>query len=98
MAETPGKFNMRWEGPFRVTEKKGNVTYNIVSVDSGKSMVVHADRMKKFQGHASLEATVQTEKPKTKKRARFVENESRITEPSRYNLRTKIQMPKRYRN
>ncbi len=55
------------------------MTYNIVSVDSGKSMVVHADRMKKFQGHASLEATVQTEKPKTKKRARFVENESRIT-------------------
>jgi hypothetical protein len=26
MAETPGKFNMRWEGPFRVTEKKSNVT------------------------------------------------------------------------
>ena len=95
MAETPGKFNMRWEGPFRVTEKKSNVTYNIVSVDSGKSMVVHADRMKKFQGH---EATVQTKKPKTKKRARFVENESKITEPSRYNLRTKIQMLQRYRN
>jgi hypothetical protein len=61
-------------------------------------MVVHADRMKKFQGHESLEATVPTEKPKTKKRARFVQNENRITEPSRYNLRTKIQMPQRYRN
>jgi hypothetical protein len=36
-------------------------------------MVVHADSMKKFQGHASLEATVHTEKPQTKKRARFVE-------------------------
>jgi hypothetical protein len=97
MADTPGKFNMRWEGPFRVTEKKGNVTYNIVSVDSGKSMVVHADRMKKFQGHESPVATAQAEKPKTKKRARFVEQESRIKEPSRYNLRTKIQMPQRYR-
>ena len=62
-------------------------------------MVVHADRMKKFQGHASLEATVQTEKPKTKKRPRFVQKkENRITEPSRYTLRTKIQMPQRYSN
>jgi hypothetical protein len=69
-----------------------------VSVDSEKSMVVHADRMKKFQGHASLEATVLTEKPKTRKRAQFVEKENRITEPSRYNLRNKIQMPQRYRN
>ena len=59
-------------------------------------MVVHADRMKKFQGHASLENTAQAEKPKTRKRARFLEKE--ITEPSRYNLRNKIQMPQRYRN
>jgi hypothetical protein len=60
-------------------------------------MVVHADRMKKFQGHTSLEATAQAEKPKTKKRARFVEKEKTLTEPSRYNLRNKIQMPQRYR-
>ena len=98
MAETPGKFNMRWEGPYTVTEKKGNVNYKIVSYDGKKRIVVHADRMKKFQGHASLEATAQAEKPKTRKRARFVEKEIQITEPSRYNLRNKIQMPQRYRN
>ena len=98
MAETPGKFNNRWEGPYTVTEKKGNVNYKIVSHDGKKRMVVHADRMKKFQGHTSLEATEQDEKPKTKKRARLVEKEKTITEPSRYNLRNKIQMPQRYRN
>jgi hypothetical protein len=27
MAETPGEFTMRWEGPYTVTEKKGNVNY-----------------------------------------------------------------------
>ena len=57
----------------------------------------------KFQGHASLEAlsleaTAQTEKPQTGKRARFREKENKITEPSRYNLKNKIQMPQRYRN
>jgi hypothetical protein len=99
MAETPGKFNMRWEGPYTVTEKKqGNVNYKIVSEDGKKRMVVHADRMKKFQGHASLEATAQAQKQKPRKRARFVEKENTIAEPNRYNLRNKIQMPQRYRN
>ncbi len=34
MAETPGEFNMRWEGPYTVTKKKGNVNYKIVSNDA----------------------------------------------------------------
>jgi hypothetical protein len=54
--------------------------------------------MKKNQGHESLEATARTEKPKTRKRARFVEKDDKVTEPGRYNLRNKIQMPQRYRN
>jgi hypothetical protein len=29
MANIPGKFNMRWEGPFSITERKGNVNYKI---------------------------------------------------------------------
>ena len=73
LADIPGKFNMRWEGPFTVVEKKGNVNYKIVSVDGKKLLVVHTDRMKKFQGHASPEATAPTVKPKTRKRARFSE-------------------------
>ena len=72
LADVPGKFNMR-EGPFTVVEKKGNVNYKIVSVDGKKLLVVQTDRMKKFQGHASPEATAPTVKPKTRKRARFSE-------------------------
>jgi hypothetical protein len=40
-------------------------------------MVVHADRMKKFQGHASLEATTSTEKQTTRKQARFLETNNK---------------------
>ena len=75
LADIPSKFNMRWEGPFTVVEKKGNVNYKIVSDDGKKLLVVHTDRMKKFQGHASPEATAPTVKPKTRKRARFFERE-----------------------
>ena len=94
--DIPGKFNMRWEGPFTVVEKKGNVNYKIVSDDGKKLLVVHTDRIKKFQGHTSPEAIAPTVKPKTRKRARFFVRERKPTEPSRYNLRAKIQMPKRY--
>jgi hypothetical protein len=61
-------------------------------------MVVHADRMKKFQGPASLAATAQAEKPKTRERARFCETGNKLTEPYIYNLRTKIKMPQIYGN
>jgi hypothetical protein len=50
-------------------------------------MVVHAGRMKKFQGHTSPAATAQAEKPKTRKRARFYETENKRTEPNRYNVK-----------
>jgi hypothetical protein len=85
MAETPGKINMRCEGPFTVTEKKRNVSYKIVSNDSRKGVVVHAYTMKKFQGHASLEAITLTARQTTRKRARFLETNNKTTEPSRYN-------------
>jgi hypothetical protein len=45
-ADIPGKFNMRWEGPFAVAEKKGNVNSKIFSDDGKKLLVVHTDRMK----------------------------------------------------
>jgi hypothetical protein len=32
----PGKINMRWEGPYTVVEKKGNVSYKIISDDEEK--------------------------------------------------------------
>jgi len=48
MANTPGKFNMRWDGPYTISEKKGNVNYKIYADNGKKMMIVHADRMKIF--------------------------------------------------
>jgi hypothetical protein len=48
MANIPGKFNMRWEGPFSIAERKGNVNYKIISQNGKKLLIVHSDRLKKF--------------------------------------------------
>ena len=111
LAITPGKFNNRWEGPYTVKEKKGNVSYKIISEDGKKLLVAHADRLKKFQGRVSPEATAVATKGKgnegdegnegkkeTKKRARFVKQKNILVEKPRYNLRQKINLPKRLQN
>ncbi len=64
LAKTPGKFNNRWEGAFRVKEKKGSVSYKIISEDGKTLMVTHAERLKKFQGPSNLEATAADTKEK----------------------------------
>jgi hypothetical protein len=48
MANIPGKLNMRWEGPFSITEGKGNVNYKIISQNGKKLLIVHSDRFKKI--------------------------------------------------
>jgi hypothetical protein len=104
LAITPGKFNNRWEGPYTVKEKKGNVSYRIISDDGKKLMVAHADRMKKFQGRTSPEATAtateekgkeETDEKQDTERARFVKQKNVVVNEPRYNLRTKINLPKR---
>ena len=42
----PKKFNMRWEGPFSITERKGNVNYKIISQNGKKLLIVHSDILK----------------------------------------------------
>ena len=49
MQNTPGKFNMRWEGPYVIKEKKNDVNYKIESADGKKILVTHVDRMKLFK-------------------------------------------------
>ena len=46
MANIPKKFNMRWEGPFSITERKGNVNYKIISQNGKKLLIVHSDILK----------------------------------------------------
>ncbi len=93
----PGKFNMRWEGPYTVVEKKSNVSYRIGSDDGKKRMVVHADRMKKFQCRESPQATnIVAPGRVTKSKARVAPKHNVVQH--RYNLRETIKAPKRYSN
>jgi hypothetical protein len=97
LAIVPGKFNMRWEGPYTVVEKKSNVSYKIGSDDGKKRMVVHADRMKKFQGRESPQATnIVAPGRVTKSKARVAPQYNVVQH--RYNLREKIKAPQRYSN
>lgn len=47
-ANQPGKFNMRWEEPYRIIEQKGNLNIKLVNISNGKTYVTHADRIKRF--------------------------------------------------
>jgi hypothetical protein len=97
LAIVPGKFNMRWEGPYTVVEKKSNVSYKIISDDGKRLMVVHADRMKKFQGRTSPQATNTVAPGRvTKSKARVAPQHTIVQH--RYNLREKIKAPQRYSN
>ena len=96
MANVPGKFNNRWDGPFVIKEKKGNVNYKILSEDGKKMMIVHSDRLKSFKrtpikltqdiNHQQID--VQKNQIKT--------NKNRVTIEPRYSLRKTIKMPRRY--
>ena len=44
MEKISGKFNMRWEGPFSIAERKGNVNYKIISQNGKKLLIVLSDR------------------------------------------------------
>jgi len=102
MANTPGKFNMRWDGPYTISEKKGNVNYKIYADNGKKMMIVHADRMKIFHEKDPSEASQQIiepqseSEPKTKPPQNIIENPIPMPE-TRYNLRKTIRMPDRYR-
>jgi hypothetical protein len=112
MANTPGKFNMRWEGPYTVKERKGNVNYKIYADNGKKMMIVHADRMKHFHKRKSPEETAEeitqnksiAEKPEEvkqdEKKRKTSENptkEPNLSEEPRYSLRKTIRMPDRFR-
>jgi len=45
--DKPGKFNMRWEGPYTVIGKTSGVNYKLRKRD-GTNYVTHVNRMKRF--------------------------------------------------
>lgn len=49
MQNTPVKFNLKWDVPFKILEQKSNVTYKIKLVsDKNKNLITHVDRLKLF--------------------------------------------------
>ncbi len=90
MTNIPKKFNMRWEGPFLIAERKGNFNYKIIYQNGIKLLVVHSDRLKKFNPvekneHHILEASVEK-----------VNKEPGLVKQPRYSLRKRIHMPQGY--
>jgi hypothetical protein len=53
--DIPGKFNMRWKGPYTVLEKKSEVNYKL-RTPKGKEYVTHVDRMKKCNSEKHLDS------------------------------------------
>jgi hypothetical protein len=102
MANTSGKFNMRWDGPYAISEKKGNVNYKIYADNGKKMMIVHADRMKIFYEKSPSDSSQQIIEPQSESEPKTKLPHSIITDPrpiqqSKYNLRKTIRMPDRYR-
>jgi hypothetical protein len=54
--DIPGKFNMRWKGPYTVLEKKSEVNFKL-RTPKGKEYVTHVDRMKKCNSEKQSRTT-----------------------------------------
>ena len=62
MSVQTGKFYMRWDGPFIVIKKLSDVNYNISHLDDNYQIVVHVNRLRKWNGDPkSLNKTVSLE-------------------------------------
>ena len=44
--EIPGKFNMKWDGPFKIIEKISKLNYRILNEQNKQSSIVHVNRLK----------------------------------------------------
>ena len=63
MSVQTGKFYMRWDGPFIVIKKLSDVNYNISHLDDNYQIVVHVNRLRKWNGDPkSLNKTIDFEK------------------------------------
>ncbi len=43
------KFLPRWVGPYKIIAKMGTLTYRIMKIDGKKNVVVHVQRLRKYQ-------------------------------------------------
>jgi hypothetical protein len=47
---------MRWEGPYRVIEQKGDVNFKLLDLSDNSFYVTHVDRMKLFSKEPSQDS------------------------------------------
>jgi len=93
MACVPGKFNMRFKGPYLVTKKMSDHNYLVRNLEfpNRQERVIHVDRMKRWKTSASAlnEPALINQAPPSEKKSGSVTH--------KYNLRPNINLPARYR-
>ena len=112
--DKPGKFNMRWEGPYTVIGKTSGVNYKLRKRD-GTNYVTHVDRMKRFHTKDTAPPPVHQRKastnepsapndsneqaPTTKTTANSVQPvPSKNDEPEKRQLCQKVTLPRRFKD
>ena len=111
--DKPGKFNMRWEGPYTVIGKTSGVNYKLRKRD-GTNYVTHVDRMKRFHTKDNVPTPVHqreasanepqalndsNKEAPTKTKANSVQPiPSKNNEPEKRQLRRQVTLPRRFKD
>ena len=110
--DKPGKFNMRWEGPYTVIGKTSGVNYKLRKRD-GTNYVTHVDRMKRFhtkhtvpllfikgrQEQTNRQRLMIQTNTTTKTKANSVQPvPSKNDEPEKRQLCQKVTLPRRFKD
>ena len=91
MACVPGKFNLRFRGPYQITKKMSDHNYLVKNLEfpNRQERVMHVDRIKLWVKNGPST-------PETINKKANDENKNK-TATNKYNLRPKINLPIRYR-
>ena len=94
MACVPGKFNLRFRGPYKITKKMSDHNYLVKNLEfpNRQERVIHVDRIKLWVKNDLNTQSI----PETINKKANDENKSK-TATNKYNLRPKINLPIRYR-
>ena len=94
MACVPGKFNLRFRGPYKITKKMSDHNYLVKNLEfpNRQERVIHVDRIKLWVKNDPNTQSI----PETINKKANDENKNK-TATNKYNLRPKINLPIRYR-
>jgi hypothetical protein len=75
--DKPGKFNMRWEGPYTVIGKTSGVNYKLRKRD-GTNYVTHVDRMKRFHTKDTVPLFIKERQAQTNRQRLMIQTNRRL--------------------